>query len=271
MSHVMGRKPVWEMVREAIDASKGNASHRQIIDWIHALYGTGVNEGTIRAQITICTVNAPSRIHYPENHKPRLASGRYDFLYSIGRGMVTFYDPQKHGQWAIEERDGVRRVTQVGVEESLAPEDSAEAESEVAAETEVAFPLESHLRDFLARNLGSIETGLMLFRDENGRDGLEYPTDVGPIDILAQAPNGDFVVFELKLSRGPDRALGQLLRYMGWVKQRFSPDHPVRGVIVAHEMDELLKYAASVTPSVKLLEYEVSFKVNPVAGLDKSR
>jgi RecB family endonuclease NucS len=58
---------------------------------------------------------------------------------------------------------------------------------------------------------------LSLYQDETGRDGIENRTDVGPIDILAVDTEGNFVVFELKLSRGPDYAMGQIARYMGWV------------------------------------------------------
>ncbi len=262
------------MLKEAIDALRGTASHRQIIDWVHSTYGAEVNEGTIRAQINICTVNSPSRIYYPENQKPRLASGRHDFLYSTGRGQVTLYDPEKHGQWAIQKRNGGYTIAQVGVDgETVGYEEAQEApEVEGRGGTAASFPLESHLRDFLARNLDSVDRGLQLYRDENGREGLEYPTDVGPIDILAKASNGELVVFELKLSRGPDRALGQLLRYMGWVKERVSKGgSPVRGIIVANQMDEPLKYAASVAPSVTLLEYEVSFKVRPVELTHQAR
>jgi RecB family endonuclease NucS len=102
---------------------------------------------------------------------------------------------------------------------------------------------------------------LRLYVDANGREGIEYPTDVGPIDILAQDERGGFLVFELKLARGPDRALGQLARYMGWVKRNLAGIQAVEGVIVARTIDEKLRYAASVIPAVTLLEYEVEFRV----------
>ena len=58
---------------------------------------------------------------------------------------------------------------------------------------------------------------LRLYVDPSGRDGVEFPTAVGPIDILARDDTGAFVVFELKRARSPDHAIGQLARYMGWV------------------------------------------------------
>jgi len=125
------------------------------------------------------------------------------------------------------------------------------------------FPVETLLRDFLARNLQFIEEGLSLFRDASGREGIEYPTDTGPIDLLAMDKNGDLIVFELKVSRGPDRALGQLMRYMGWVRSQLAGAKDVKGVIVAGKIDDGLKLAASENPKIKLLEYDLSFKVKP--------
>ncbi|MED1949908.1 endonuclease NucS domain-containing protein [Brevibacillus centrosporus] len=62
--------------------------------------------------------------------------------------------------------------------------------------------------------------------------------DVGRIDILTIDQDDNFVVFELKLNKGMDSAMGQLLRYMGWVKSELAPDKEVLGVIVAGEIDE---------------------------------
>jgi len=44
-----------------------------------------------------------------------------------------------------------------------------------------------------------------------------------------------FVVFELKVTRGRNKALGQLLYYMGWVDKHLGKG-PCRGIIVAREI-----------------------------------
>src|SRR3990172_3306577 len=148
-------------------------------------------------------------------------------------------------------------------DEPLPPSpDGPEADADLTA-----FAMEQHLRDFIIENLGQIQIGgshLRLYRDTEGRDGKEYPTDVGQIDILAVDDAGVPFVFELKLDRGPDRALGQLAGYMGWVKVRLAAGRDVRGIVVARSIDEKLQYAATVMPGGSLLQYEVSFRVHYV-------
>src|SRR5208337_786081 len=63
----------------------------------------------------------------------------------------------------------------------------------------------------------------------NGRSGIEFPTAVGPIDILAIDASGDFFVFELKRARSPDHSIGQPTRYMGWVQQTIGKGSKSQG------------------------------------------
>ena len=139
-----------------------------------------------------------------------------------------------------------------------------------ANSTEQSFALEYQLRDFIAQNLTTIsimDQTLELYVDPTGRDGIEYPTAVGPIDILARDSNGDFFVFELKRGRSPDYTIGQLARYMGWVKNTIGREHKVFGVIVAKSINNKLRYAASVIPNTCLLEYEVEFRLRSADGI----
>ena len=99
------KPPVWKMVKEAVESLGGRASHQDIINYIQNKYGP-VNESTIRCQITICTVNKPSRVNFPQNKKPRKCNSKYDFLYSVRKGEVEFYDSKKHGEWEIVNING---------------------------------------------------------------------------------------------------------------------------------------------------------------------
>jgi RecB family endonuclease NucS len=69
------------------------------------------------------------------------------------------------------------------------------------------------------------------------------------------------VVIELKVSRGYERVMGQLLRYMGWVKHNLANGKKVRGIIVASEITEDLVLAASLVPDVTLHRYELALKL----------
>ncbi len=56
--------PVWKMVKEAVEHLGGTATYAQIKANILATYGD-VNDSTMTCQIIVCSVNNPSRIHYP--------------------------------------------------------------------------------------------------------------------------------------------------------------------------------------------------------------
>ncbi|HEX8049687.1 endonuclease NucS domain-containing protein [Rhizobium sp.] len=132
------------------------------------------------------------------------------------------------------------------------------------------FSLEYQLRDFLAANINSINFGerkLSLYVDPTGRDGIEYPSAVGPIDILAVDAQGSFYVFELKRAASTDRALGQITRYMGWIKTTIGKDKDVYGVIISKAVGDNLKYARTVVPNIFLYEYSVSFSLKETHDL----
>jgi len=83
------------------------------------------------------------------------------------------------------------------------------------------------------------------------------------IDILAKdKKNGNYVVIELKNDKKTiDAAVGQTLRYMGWVK-KYKKDENVKGVIIARNYDEKLKLALSMVENVEAMTYEIDFKLN---------
>jgi hypothetical protein len=172
--------------------------------------------------------------------------------------------------WQLHETDREFRLFPPGAELSgntlLSELDAVEADSAAEVVDETAFGLESQLRDFLAGNLPAIPIGgrrLRVYVDPTGRDGIEFPTAVGPIDLLAIDEEGNFFVFELKRGKTPDHTIGQIARYMGWVSQTIGKGKTVYGVIVAKQISETLRYAICVVPRVSLFEYEVSFLLHP--------
>jgi hypothetical protein len=178
--------------------------------------------------------------------------------------------------WSVQETPSEVRLRLPG---DHAPETTIDAvlgedlDSTEAEAPEAYFGLEYQLRDFLAQNLGAIdvkEKRLTLYVDPTGRDGIEFPTAVGPIDILAVDDSGGFFVFELKRGRSPDYAIGQLSRYMGWVHETIGKGREVNGVIVARDISDGLRYAVLVVPNVSLFEYEVEFHLKPAQEIRKS-
>lgn len=149
--------------------------------------------------------------------------------------------------------------------ESVLGEEDEQIELEETEEYGSRFALEHQLRDFLAQNLSTILVEgkkLKLYEDLNQRSGVEYPTSVGNIDLLATDSVGNFYVFELKRARSTDETIGQISRYMGWVKRNLADGKDVFGIIVAREISERLKYGVLVFPNVSLFEYEIKFKLN---------
>ena len=96
-----------------------------------------------------------------------------------------------------------------------------------------------------------------------GETGQQYGTDVGPIDILATDKSKDtIVVIELKKGRESDRVIGQILRYMGWVRENLATeDQDVRGLIICQEADPKLQYALSMVDNIQVKYYEIDFRL----------
>ena len=92
----------WQMVKIAVENLNSNITNKAIHTYINNRW-PGVNPGTLRATIIILTVNHDSRIHYPENSKPRLTTSGsiYDYLFRTERGKIERYNPGVHGVWEI--------------------------------------------------------------------------------------------------------------------------------------------------------------------------
>lgn len=71
------------------------------------------------------------------------------------------------------------------------------------------------------------------------------------------------VVVELKRGHSADRFIGQVARYMGWVRGHLA----ATGQNVAREHDDRLRYAAAAVPGLTILTYNVTFQLAPVPGV----
>jgi restriction system protein len=86
------------------------------------------------------------------------------------------------------------------------------------------------------------------------------------VDIFAVSKDHKTLrVIELKKGRANDVVVGQILRYMGYVKDELTePNQEIKGVIIAMEDDLKLKRALSMVPNIDFYRYEVSFKLKKV-------
>jgi len=126
--------------------------------------------------------------------------------------------------------------------------------------------MERHLEDFLVQNWPHTSLGkdYDIFEDEDKRPGQQFPTDTGQIDILAISKDKkSLLVVELKRGRASDVVVGQVLRYMGFVKEELSESsQQVKGVIIALDDDQRIRRALAVTPNIEFYRYEISFKLS---------
>ena len=207
---------------------------KDMINWFNKNYPK-IKNITIQCHLIKLSVNAPSRKHYNAHE-----DGRHDILYQLSGNTFRLYE---------KANDVVSTETTV-LEKEIDEENGSQE-----------FAQEKDLQNYLVKNLNTIEPGLKLYEDEI-KQGIEYPVDGRFVDILALDKNNDFVVIELKVSKGYDRVVGQLLRYKNWI-QKFMADEKqkVRGMIICKEMTDDLLLACYGLDDIELFEYEISFKL----------
>ena len=225
-----------EALRSFVEKSVGGLSRQQIRDHINSNYPGQWTANTLTAHLYACVVNNPKAyIHH------RFADR---FLYRSDDGKFYRYDVQQHGvnTWAPSSEN---------------EEETYEAEDESSIEElfETSITLERDVETHLVRNLDSIEKGLRFIE-------RQVSIDVGRVDILAEDATGRRVVIELKVGQAKDSAVGQIARYLGWYS-RHDGKRP-RGMLIASEFPEAVRYAAEAIPDLSLVEYKVQFTFNAV-------
>jgi RecB family endonuclease NucS len=117
--------------------------------------------------------------------------------------------------------------------------------------------VEAHLQELLAANPGLLLHGLRLVR-------REYPTDIGPVDLLCRDAEGRAVAVEIK-RRGEIDGVEQLARYI----ERLDRDgrlRPVRGLLAAQQ----IKPQAQVVAAARGIQcVEVDYDDLRAAGTDR--
>jgi hypothetical protein len=129
------------------------------------------------------------------------------------------------------------------------------------------FALERQLEEFLLENWDRTPLAsewAIYSTSEDPEAGNQFPTDVGPVDILAvHKKQPRLLVVELKRNQSTDQTVGQVLRYMGWVEKHLAKEtgKTVEGLIIAHAVDKGASYALSLLPHIGMMTYEIEFRL----------
>ena len=239
-------RPTWQFMLEAKEELPGVFQTADMVGWFATHYPLAA-ENTVRLHLRGMSVNVPTSgtLNWPP--------GRFVF-YKLDRTRWTRYAPAVHG--IFENGHPVDETgTPIDDEDALITDSSAGAQ----------FALEMHLEEFMEANWEHLDfdAPLQLYSDVSGRYGRQFKTDVGIIDFLwSDTLTGDLWVLAPKRGQSSDRVVGQTLRYMGLVKQHLANGKDVRGLIIAHEADEQLRYAIQMVPTIQAWTYEVSFSFN---------
>ena len=227
-----------------------------VVQWFKGQY-PNIKPSTVSLHVEgFATNNARHRSH----HGSIRPDTGWDLFYKIGPGKFRLFDPNTD---PAPQYDLTESSTSNADELAGDLDEDGGPETQMDAEELREFAYERDLQNFLAKNIDLIEPGMRLYEEE-GFKGIEFPAGGRRIDLLAIDNAERLVVIELKASRAYDRVVGQTARYMAWVQQNMDTRGPVRGIIIAHQITQDLRLAASISTDISLMEYQLKFEIKPV-------
>lgn len=190
---------------------------------------------------------------------------------AVNRILLTIVDELRRDTSEFAEVDlWVLDAVWWGVSAELIDDDSTPTRllpAEIAGSSSFkAFSIERHLHDYIFEAWDSIELGKdwsIYAIDGDPEAGYELVTPIGRIDLLAKHKREPrWLVIELKRSMSSDQVVGQVMRYMGYVKKHIAqPEELVEGIIIATGAEEKLCYALSACSNIRFLAYELQFSL----------
>lgn len=102
---------------------------------------------------------------------------------------------------------------------------------------------EREIEEYYFHHIEELDKNLIVL--SNPMSGRQFPTHIGPIDLLCKDKKTDeYVIVELKRGHTNDEVIGQVLRYMGWVYINLEKSNKrVRGYVVANDFSENIEYS----------------------------
>ncbi len=105
------------------------------------------------------------------------------------------------------------------------------------------FVLENGMEEAVKKNLGQLNLTLA---DKSIQQQCDLGIGVGRVDLICLDKDGNYVVLELKAFNSSDIVVGQILRYMGYIRENWAEkeNKKVKGIIITAGYDEQLRLAA---------------------------
>jgi hypothetical protein len=184
----------------------------------------------VRLVIARCSVDYSGRLdaHLPMATRLLLlkADGTVLIHADAGSKALNWMSPpcvlrEEPGRWTVANKAGEQLVLTI---EEIVSDVTAQLGIDPGL---VKDGVEAHLQELLAERCETLGPGWRLVR-------REYPTDIGPVDLLCRDEQGATVAVEIK-RRGEIDGVEQLTRYV----ERLDRDpllRPVRGVFAAQEI-----------------------------------
>jgi endonuclease len=185
----------------------------------------------MRLVIATCSVDYKGRLSAHLPMAPRLLMVKADGSVSIHADdraykPLNWMSPpcqlhEEEGRWVVVNQRGETLTITI---EAVHADHFAELGTDPGLEKD---GVEAHLQELLAARPDVLADGLRLV-------AREFPTDIGPVDLLCRDANGVAVAVEIK-RRGDIDGVEQLARYL----ERLDLDgrlRPVRGILAAQQV-----------------------------------
>ncbi|GAA4944677.1 endonuclease NucS [Yinghuangia aomiensis] len=199
-----------------------------------------VRLGVMRLVIARCTVDYAGRLSAHLPSALRLIMVKADGSVSIHADdraykPLNWMSPpcslkEEDGTWTVVNKAGEKLI--ISIEETI-----HDSSHELGVDPGlVKDGVEAHLQELLADRITTLGAGWTLVR-------REYPTAIGPVDILCRDSDGATVAVEIK-RRGEIDGVEQLTRYLELLN-RDPLLAPVRGIFAAQEIKPQAKVLAT--------------------------
>lgn len=117
------------------------------------------------------------------------------------------------------------------------------------------FVLENGMEEAVKKNLGQLKLTLA---DKSIQQQCSLGIGVGRTDLICRDKDDNYVVLELKAFNSSDSVVGQILRYIGYIRENWADkeNKQVKGIIITPGYDEQLRLAAKEA-DIKVLRIKI--------------